>query len=174
MTLTAAELTACLEADRPRLVRLAAGILGDAAEGEDAVQDAAMKALEGAHQFRSEAQVCTWMQAIVVNRCRDLLRRHKTRAGAADALRREQLWASPDYTVNPEQVAIVLETAAGLRRALDGLPPNQRVAVVLHDVEGWPGPAIAAATGWPPGTVKSHLRRGRQALVTVLSGEGSG
>jgi RNA polymerase sigma-70 factor (ECF subfamily) len=53
--------------------------------------------------------------------------------------------------------------------ALASLTPDQRTAVVLHDLQGLKAREIAADVGIPLATVKSHLRRGRQALVTVLA-----
>jgi RNA polymerase sigma-70 factor, ECF subfamily len=64
---------------------------------------------------------------------------------------------------------IALEDGERLRSALASLTPDQRVAVVLHDVQGWKAREIAEDAGLPLATVKSHLRRGRQALVTLLA-----
>lgn len=165
-----AELVTCLENSRPRLVRIATHMLGDSAAAEDAVQDAAVKALSARDGFRSEAQVCTWVQRICVNSCHDVLRRRKSADRTDQALRREALWQEPAYTVNPEEVALAAADASRLRRALASLSPDQSRAVVLHDVEGWTAAEIAGSFAISLPTVKSHLRRGRQALVTLLAG----
>lgn len=173
MELSRDELLRCLEAQRPRFVRLATSLLSDAEQAEDAVQDASMKAVRSAGGFRSESQVCTWVQQIVVNTCRDLLRRRQSRESLEAALRREALWRDSAYTVDPEVVAVAAEDQRTLGAALGKLTADQKQAVVLHDLEGWTGAEIAEATGWPLGTVKSHLRRGRQNLVSILA-EGLG
>jgi len=172
-TLGEAELAACLESSRPRLVRIAANMLGDSAAAEDAVQDAAMKALTSSAGFRSEAQVCTWVQRICVNSCYDQLRRRKSADRRDQALRQEALWRDPEYTVNPEEVALAAADASLLREALARLSPDQSRAVVLHDVEGWTAAEIASSFKISLPAIKSHLRRGRQALVTMLAGSQS-
>ncbi|MGC8473820.1 MAG: RNA polymerase sigma factor, partial [Candidatus Dormibacteria bacterium] len=70
-----------------------------------------------------------------------------------------------------EGVAVAAESQRTLGLALARLTADQKQAVVLHDLEGWTGAEIADATGWPLGTVKSHLRRGRQNLVSILAEE---
>ncbi len=161
----------CVAKDRGRLVRLATGLLSDAALAEDAVQEASLKALAAAPGFRSEAAVCTWVQRICVNTCHDLLRRRQSRENLEAAVRRRALWEDPKYTVDPERVALSLERREVVNLAISRLTADQKQAVVLHDVEGWTGPEIASAMDWPLGTFKSHLRRGRQALVSLLAEE---
>jgi len=55
-----------------------------------------------------------------------------------------------------------------LRRALDRLPPAQRLVLLLHDAAGWPTGEIAEIEGLALPTVKSHLRRARMKMVTLL------
>ena len=162
-------LLACVEPARARLIRLASSMLGDQAAAEDAVQDSVIKALAGKENFRAEADVCSWIQRICINTCQDTLRRRHTAEKRDLALQREALWRDPAYTVDPEAVAVALEDSRTLWRALAGLTPEQNRAVILHDVEGWKEREIAELAGLPLATVKSHLRRGRQALVTVLA-----
>ncbi len=169
--LTRDELLDCLEAQRPRFVRLATSLLSDPEQAEDAVQDASLKAVRAAESFRSESAVCTWVQRIVVNSCRDLLRRRQSRESVEAAARREALWQDSAYTVDPEQVAVAAESERALGLALARLTADQKQAVVLHDLEGWTVAEIADATGWPLGTVKSHVRRGRMNLVSILAEE---
>ena len=165
------ELFACLDAERPRLVRLATSLLSDGELAEDAVQEASMKAVRSVAGFRSEAAICTWVQRILVNTCRDLLRQRQSQENVEAAARREALWQDSSYTVDPERVAVAAESRRALETALAKLTAHQKQAVVLHDLEGWSGGEIAEATGWPLGTVKSHLRRGRQNLVSMLAEE---
>ncbi len=62
-----------------------------------------------------------------------------------------------------------LEDSEKLRQALASLNPEQRAAVVLHDLNGFKAREIADGAGVALPTVKSHLRRGRQALVSLLA-----
>lgn len=167
--LTEEDLTACIESRRTRLTRMATSMLGDPAEAEDAVQEAALRALRARGGFRSEADVCSWFQRICVNACRESLRKRSSERSRLEAARREALWRDPAYSVDPEAVAMALEDGTRLKNALSSLSPDQRLAVVLHDLQGWKAREIAEDAGLPVATVKSHLRRGRQALVTLLA-----
>ena len=167
--LSEADLNSCLETVRPRLVRMATYMLGDPDSAEDAFQDSALKAISKRGSFRSEANVCTWVQRICVNTCHDRLRRRHSAEATERELMREALWQDPQYTVDPEVVALAAQQASQLRRALAELSPDQNRTVVLHDVEGWTAAEIAEMTATPLPTVKSHLRRGHQALVTILA-----
>jgi RNA polymerase sigma-70 factor, ECF subfamily len=167
--LTENKLTACIESRRARLTRMATSMLGDPAEAEDVVQESAIRALRGRQAFRSEADVCSWFQRICINTCRETARKRTSDEHRVEAAHREQLWRDPGYSVDPEAVAVALESGERIRKAIASLTPDQRLAVVLHDLQGWKAREIAEESGLPVPTVKSHLRRGRQALVTLLA-----
>lgn len=167
--LTQDELASCIESRRARLTRMAASMLDDAAEAEDVVQDAAVNAIRSSSSFRHSADVCTWFQRICMNACYEALRRRKSKAILEHALQLEALWRDPSYTVDPERVVVGLEDIAKLKHALASLTPDQRAAVVLHDLNGFKAREIADGTGVAVPTIKSHLRRGRQALVSLLA-----
>ena len=86
----------------------------------------------------------------------------------------ETLWRDASYTVDPEAVAMAIENEKQLKRALGLLTADQRMAVVMHDLHGWKARELAEDTGLALATVKSHLRRGRQALVTLLAEHSDG
>jgi RNA polymerase sigma-70 factor (ECF subfamily) len=167
--LTEHDLTSCIESRRARLTRMAGSMLQDANEAEDVVQEAALRALRGRARFRSEADVCTWFQRICINSCREAARKRSSEQNRLDAARREELWRDPAYSVDPEAVAMAVESSDRLKKAVASLTPDQRLAVVLHDLQGWKAREIAEDSGLPLPTVKSHLRRGRQALVSLLA-----
>jgi len=148
---------------------MAGSMLQDANEAEDVVQEAALRALRGRARFRSEADVCTWFQRICINSCREAARKRSSEQNRLDAARREELWRDPAYSVDPEAVAMAVESSDRLKKAVASLTPDQRLAVVLHDLQGWKAREIAEDSGLPLPTVKSHLRRGRQALVSLLA-----
>jgi len=172
IVLSEAELTTCIESRRMRLTRMATSMLEDAAEAEDVVQEAALRALKARTRFRSEADVCTWFQRICINSCREAARKRSSELQRLEAARREALWQDPGYSVDPEAIALALEDGEHLQKAIAALTPEQRLAVVLHDLQGWKAREIAADGGLPLATVKSHLRRGRQALVSLLAEAG--
>ena len=148
---------------------MAASMLGDATEAEDVVQESALRALRGRKGFRSEADVCSWFQRICINSCREAARKRSSERHLHEAARREELWRDPGYSVDPEVIAVALESGERLKSAILSLTPDQRLAVVMHDLQGWKAREIAEDSGLPLPTIKSHLRRGRHALVTALS-----
>lgn len=171
--LSEAALTTCIESRRTRLIRMATSMLQDAAEAEDVVQEAALRALRARSGFRSEADVCTWFQHICLNSCREAIRKRSSERNRINAARHEAMWRDPSYSVDPEAVAVALEDGERLNRAIASLTPEQRQAVVLHDLQGWKAREIADGGDLPLATVKSHLHVGRQALVSLLAEAGA-
>jgi RNA polymerase sigma-70 factor (ECF subfamily) len=146
---------------RDRLWAVALRTTGDPEEAADALQDALISAYRAAGRFRGESQVTTWLHRIVVNACLDRLRRRQ-------AKRQVPLL---DETGGPDSRDAVgeSETAMVVRAALATLGPDQRVALVLVDIEGHSVEEAAAILDVPAGTVKSRCSRGRARLAVVLS-----
>ncbi len=149
-------------ANYDRLWALALRMCGDPDEAADALQDALIAAMRGAAGFRGDAKVSTWLHRIVVNACLDRHRRRKRRA--------ESPYSDEDRSIpDPHDRIAERELAWELERALSRLPDDQRAAVVLVDVEGWPVADAAEILGVPAGTVKSRCSRGRAKLAADLA-----
>jgi RNA polymerase sigma-70 factor (ECF subfamily) len=164
---------------RDRLWAVALRTTGDREEAADALQDAMVSAFRRAESYRGDAAVSTWLHRIVVNACLDRLRRRKVRA--ADALPddldeyagRGALATStegPSSTADPVHRVLDHEQRAVVLHALESLPPDQRAALVLVDMEGYSVEETAAILECAPGTVKSRCSRGRARLVPLLGG----
>lgn len=135
---------------------------GDPDEAADALQDAYIAAMRGAKGFRGDAKVSTWLHRIVVNASLDRHRRRKRRA--------ESPYLAEDWGVaDPTDHLGNQELAWELEQALARLPDDQRAAIVLVDVEGWPVAEAARILQVPAGTVKSRCARGRAKLAADLS-----
>lgn len=107
----------------------------------------------------------TWLHRIVVNACLDRVRRRAARpvvALPADPA------AGPADPADPADPIAAADTAMDVRAALAALPVDQRLAVVLVDIEGLPVAEAAAVLDVPEGTVKSRCARGRVRLLTML------
>ena len=137
------------------LYRAALAILGDAQEAEDAVQETYLRYLEKCPKFKDENHEKAWLLKVTANRCKSVLRQRR-RHPAVELL---DVYPAPDSDTR-ELVEAVLE-----------LPANQRAAVHLFYYEGYSTEEIAAILGQRPGTVRSHLSRGREALRQKLKGE---
>lgn len=144
--------------------RLAAVILGDRVEAEDAVHDAAVAAWRGFAALRDPDRFDAWFRRILVNGCRDRLR---ARA------RRRILDVGRDLVdAEHPRVADVAEATAvrdALARAIDSLAPEERVVVALRFHADLTVPAIAEALAIPEGTVKSRLHHAMGRLRTALA-----
>jgi len=148
---------------RDRLWAVALRTSGDPEEAADALQDALLSAHRSAGSFRGDAAVTTWLHRIVVNACLDRMRR---RAARPTVPLPEHDHAHP---VDPADPLGRRELAWEIERALATLPADQRAALVLVDVEGYPVDEAATMLQIPVGTVKSRCARGRAKLVPLLA-----
>lgn len=150
---------------RDRLWAVALRTMGDSHEAEDALQDALISAFRRAEQFRGEAKVTTWLHRIVVNACLDRLRRRTARP--TSPLPEHD---TVDSGLQPAEDHIEQrETQILIAQALAELPADQRDAVMLVDIEGWPIEDAARMLNCPSGTVKSRCSRGRAKLAKRLA-----
>jgi RNA polymerase sigma-70 factor (ECF subfamily) len=159
---------------RDRLWAVALRTTSDPEDAADALQDAMVAAFRRADSFRGEAAVTTWLHRIVVNACLDRLRRRKVRL--ADPLPEDlEQQPAPDLAVaaaagvlDPADLAVDDERRRAVLAALDSLPPDQRAALVLVDMEGYSVEETARILDCAPGTVKSRCSRGRARLLPLL------
>jgi len=161
---------------RDRLWAVALRTTGDPEEAADALQDALISAFRRADSYRGDAAVTTWLHRIIVNACLDRLRRRQVRL--ADSLPddleeyagRGSLATSTTTAVDPVEFLLDEEQRVAVLAALDSLPPDQKAALVLVDMEGYSIDEAAAILECPSGTVKSRCSRGRSRLVPLLGG----
>jgi RNA polymerase sigma-70 factor (ECF subfamily) len=142
-------------------------IMGIPDDAADALQDAYVAAFRRAGTFRGDALVTTWLHRVVVNACLDRLRRAKVRATQPlpdDLDRVGALAREPERDPVEER-----EDRDVVASALATLNPDQRAALVLVDMQGYPVEQAAAMLGCAPGTVKSRCARGRARLAPLLT-----
>ncbi|MEU3947354.1 RNA polymerase sigma factor SigM [Streptomyces sp. NPDC029526] len=153
---------------RDRLWAVALRTLGDREEAADAVQDALVSAYRAAHSFRGQSAVTTWLHRITVNACLDRVRKAASRktSPVEDTERLEQL-------LEPHESASAPAERNDLHRqlieAMATLPHDQRAALVLVDMQGYPVAEAARILDVPAGTVKSRCARGRARLLPLLT-----
>ncbi|MDQ4039363.1 MAG: RNA polymerase sigma factor SigM, partial [Actinomycetota bacterium] len=131
-------------------------------DAADAVQEALISAFRSAASFRGQSAVTTWLHRIVVNSCLDQARRRSARPSVP--MREEEALqpADPRDRIAERELGIAVEEALG------DLPIDQRAAIVLVDVHGFPVADAAEALGVPVGTIKSRCARGRARLAVSL------
>ena len=164
---------------RDRLWAVALRTMGNPHDAADGLQDGLVAAYRRADSFRGDAAVTTWLHRVVVNACLDRLRAAKVRRAEAlpDDLDEQSgrgavtaaTTTSGDLSTDPEQAAIAEDRRRAVLAALATLPDEQRAALVLVDMEGYPVAEVAEMLGCAEGTVKSRCSRGRTKLASLLA-----
>jgi RNA polymerase sigma-70 factor (ECF subfamily) len=143
----------------PKVERLARHLLRDPEDARDAAQEALAKLCVRLRQFRGEAQFSTWLHRLVVNTCRDVGERQRTRTHEPLP---EELGADLEH--DPARGVRISELRRELCDSLAGISPEQAQVIVLKDALGYTFEEIAAAADMPVGTAKCHAHRGRNRL----------
>jgi RNA polymerase sigma-70 factor (ECF subfamily) len=160
----------CVRRYAPRMVRVARQMVGPD-RADDMVQEAMVDAWRALGSFAGRSALETWLHRITVNRCLAELRKRRPPVVDVEPMDLLARWEDPDFSVDPETVAIRSSQAEVLRSLLDTLPAGYRNALILHDGQGFSAAEVAELTGIPLGTAKSNIRRGRMALVALLGDE---
>ena len=145
--------------------------MGNPEDAADGLQDGMIAAFRRASSFRGEAAVTTWLHRVVVNACLDRLRAAKIRRFDSlpdDVEDRGTLVATATHDDEPEAAVVASERRRRVLDALGTLPADQRAALVLVDMEGYPVADVAEMLGCAEGTVKSRCSRGRTKLAGLL------
>lgn len=149
----------------PMVYRLAYRLTGNQHDAEDLTQDVFIKVFKSLHTF-TPGTLEGWLHRITTNQFLDYARRRsRVRIDpVADTGSREvAATGRPDTTLDD------LSLAPDVAAALAALPPDQRVAVVLCDVEGLSYDEVAAVLDVKSGTVRSRIHRGRTAMRRALA-----
>ena len=162
---------------RDRLWAVALRTMGNPEDAADGLQDGMISAFRRAGSFRGDAAVTTWLHRVVVNACLDRIRAARVRR--ADPLpddleeygdRGSRVAGGEDADPDPADVSVAAERRRAVLHALAQLPAEQRAALVLVDMEGYPVADVAQMLGCAVGTVKSRCSRGRARLAELLAG----
>lgn len=151
-------------------------LIGDAEEASDITQETFLSAYKASKAFRGEARVYTWLYRIAINNCknrfkqRDRLREHD--GGSLDSRGKGDfsddddgsLYESAlvaDWTSSPQRVLEQNDLRDLIYKAVDSLPPEYRVVLVLREMEQMNYSDIVEATGLSMEAVKTRISRGR-------------
>ena len=143
--------------------RVALRLIGNAQDAEDVAQDSLVAAWQQLTRFRADASFSTWLYRIVTRRSLNKITRTRP-SDSIDAVGDVSDEKPGTHTAVERDMTIDAVTNAVL-----SLPPAQRVAVVLHHLEGLPLSEVARITGSTEPAVRSHLFRGRRTLATTLA-----
>lgn len=154
-------------------------MLGNPDVAADVTQDTFLAAFRGVSTYRGGSSFRAWLFRVGTNQVYDYWRRvQRHPAESLDALTDDDDPSSPDLLSmlattdradNPEERLLTQELQAVIQQGLQQLPLEQRVAIVLCDIEGLSYEEIAATTETTLGTVRSRIARGRVRLRGYLS-----
>ncbi|WP_146652768.1 RNA polymerase sigma factor [Labilithrix luteola] len=144
---------------------------------EDVVQEAFVRVVQNATDFKHEARFTTWVYTITRNLCIDQLRKRALRKHPSlDESKSDDGGDGPtlgEQTADPrasvERDATGIELKERILRAVDTLPDEQREVFLMREVSNLPFKEIAEITGVPENTVKSRMRYALERLQEALS-----
>lgn len=147
-------------------------LLASKEAAEDATQEAFLSAYRALDRFEG-GSFRSWLLRIAANQAKDELRRRKRKDRAASL---DEIFDTldapvevPDHSERPEDRVQRSAVSTALQRALMELPPDQRRAIVLVDVMGYPYEEAARICETSPGTMKSRIHRGREKLRAIVN-----
>jgi RNA polymerase sigma-70 factor (ECF subfamily) len=155
-----------------RVYNLCYRMLGDADAAADVTQDTFISAYRNLNKFRGGV-FRSWLLRIATNACYDALRARKRRPAVSLDAAQEADDDGPAFDIadpaeSPDDTALRRELAAAIQRGIAELPEDQRIVVILSDVQGLAYEEIAVVTNTNLGTVKSRLSRARARLRDIL------
>lgn len=165
-----------VERHQRRAARIAFHYLRDAADADEAVQDAFVKAYTHMGTFREDLPFEVWFTRILINGCLDRLkaRRRRERWIArptidSEGIERDPAEHLPSRGPSPEDQMLHNERRRRLKVAMLELPERQRLVFVLSHFEGRTSREVSAMTGLNESTVRVHLFRAIRRLRSLLS-----
>ena len=142
-------------AQQRQMYRIAVSYTASSADAEDAMQEALLRAWNRRDTLREPAYFSTWLNRILINECKTILRRRR---------RERTLPAAPLINFSPPD-----EQSLALQQALFSLPEKYRLPLVLNLLEGYTLKEISALLSLPLGTVKTRVARAKRKLEQEVS-----
>ena len=166
---------ACAElvTEHQRMVyQLSLNLLNDHNEALDLSQEVFLRVFRTIHTFRGHSSLRTWIYRIVVNQARNRQRwwrrRHRAQQVSLDQHIQDHGDLPETVSSGPDRLVGQKQLGERIRRALDGLPFDQKTAIVLREIDGLSYEEIGFSLGIAVGTVKSRLARAREGLRAEL------
>lgn len=167
-------LTQLLMGQQHYVYSIAMSVLKHPEDAADLTQDAFIRLFRALPQYNGESRFTTWLYRLVVNMCRDELRRRGRQVPVAPPAPEEEEAdqvagvADDDRWADPEQALASRELRDQVRRALAQLEEHYRLVLTLYYFDDLKYTDIAEILDIPLNTVKSHIRRGKERLAIIL------
>ncbi len=157
--------------NQTRIRAYIARMIGDADEAADLTQETFARAQAGMEKFRGESKFTIWLYSIATNVCLDYLKSAGRRRLQVTPPEMLAEIAKCDEEAPRFSATLLLDQAEMgkcMRRFIDELPSNQRMALLFHDIEGMTNPEVAEAMNCTMATAKIWIHRARKRLRNTL------
>ncbi len=156
-----------------KIIQLVNGYIKDPSEAQDVAQEVFLKAYRALGSFRGEAAFYTWLYRIAINTAKNYLlaRSRRSSSSEVDIQDAEAIENAPQLQGmdTPERHLLNEEIVDTIKTAIENLPEEMRIAIMLREFEGMSYEEIAVAMDCPVGTVRSRIFRAREAIDSKLN-----
>lgn len=156
-----------------RIIQLVNRYVKDPSEAQDIAQEAFIKAYRALSDFRGDSAFYTWLYRIAINTAKNFLVARARRSGDVelDIQEAEQVENAPQLQGmdTPEQLVLNDEILRTINAAIDALPEDMRMAIMMREIDGMSYEDIAQIMDCPVGTIRSRLFRAREAIDKQLN-----
>jgi RNA polymerase sigma-70 factor (ECF subfamily) len=156
-----------------KIIQLVNRYVKDPSEAQDVAQEAFIKAYRALGNFRGDSAFYTWLYRIAINTAKNYLvsRTRRSSDYQIDIQDAEQIENAPQLQgmESPERLLLNQEIVETIKTAIDKLPEEMRIAIMLREFEGMSYEEIAQAMDCPVGTVRSRIFRAREAIDNKLN-----
>jgi len=156
-----------------KVYNIAYRMMGNEEDAKDAAQEALIKIYKNIGRFRGDSGFTTWVYRIAVNACKDELRKKKHNVISLDKETETEEGSFKhefaDQNLKPDELLEQAELNEIIQSSIQVLPEQNRVAIILRDIQGFSYEDISKVLDCPVGTVKSRINRGRKLLKDILS-----
>lgn len=156
---------------RRKIYNLAFQLLGNHLDADEVVQETFVRIYKRREELRSVTYFSTFLMRIATNYAIDMLRRRKGHSSIPDdsvSLRSDEQVSLSKRVATPVEMYEQKRLMEEIGKALELLPPRQRLTAILHDIEGYTKAEIAAIFDCPQATVRSNLHIARTKLKKIL------
>jgi RNA polymerase sigma-70 factor (ECF subfamily) len=151
--------------------------LKNADDAEDITQEAFLRAFRSIKKFKGQSSFSTWLYRIINNTCIDFVRAKQNKI--TDSIDKTIQYDNEELELqipgdqnDPVDMAETAEISQLMQSMLALLPDDQKMAIILRDIQGFSYQEISEITGVGMGTVKSRINRGRMALKELIQKNG--
>ena len=157
---------------KTQVYRTALMILKNEADAEDASQDIFLNIYKSLHKWKGNSALSTWIYRITHNVCIDIIRKRKRNDASPLTTYNddgeENILPVIDEQADVEEKVIQKSAYGALYAAIDKLPGKYREVIIFREINNLSYEEISQILSLPQGTVKSRIKRGREALKNLL------